>query len=82
MRIVLLLSNVFVFLLLKKYIQYTNIQRNMDINFNKNEDHNKLLLSDLKEISDECADCVDPLTAAQFPVTLRLATYQTEQGAH
>ena len=48
----------------------------------QHEQQQQLLLTDLKTITDECADCVAPLTAAQFPVTLRLATYQKEQGAH
>jgi hypothetical protein len=48
----------------------------------QHEQQQQLLLTDLKAITDECADCVAPLTAVQFPATLRLATYQTEQGAH
>lgn len=42
----------------------------------------QVLLTELKAISAECADCVEPLTASQFPAVIRLATYQTEPGAH
>lgn len=40
------------------------------------------LLSDLQRITAECADCVSSLRADQFPLTLRLATFQLEAGAH
>ncbi|MDP5191144.1 hypothetical protein [Rheinheimera baltica] len=40
------------------------------------------LLSELLAITDECADCVSTLSADQYPQRIRLATFQTEQGAH
>ena len=40
------------------------------------------LLTDLLSISEECADCIAPLRAAQYPQRVRLATFQTELGAH
>ncbi|MBU1312175.1 MAG: hypothetical protein KKE30_21835 [Gammaproteobacteria bacterium] len=40
------------------------------------------LETELQAISAECADCTEPLTAAQFPQLIRLATFQTEYGAH
>lgn len=40
------------------------------------------IISELVAISEECADCVSPLSADQFPRLLELATYQTEEGAH
>ena len=42
----------------------------------------QLLKTELQAISEECADCTEPLTAAQFPQLIRLATFQTEYGAH
>ncbi|MBZ9612540.1 hypothetical protein [Rheinheimera maricola] len=38
--------------------------------------------AELLAISEECADCTVPLRAEQFPKLIRLATYQTEFGAH
>ena len=40
------------------------------------------IISELVAISEECADCVSPLSADQFPRLLELATYQIEEGAH
>lgn len=45
-------------------------------------DQQSRLVSELLAISEECADCTESLTADQFPKTIRLATYQTEDGAH
>lgn len=42
----------------------------------------QVLKTTLRAISAECADCTEPLTAAQFPQLIRLATFQTEYGAH
>jgi hypothetical protein len=40
------------------------------------------VLRELLAISDDCANCVSQLDADQFPRLLRLATFQTENGAH
>ncbi|GAB2906641.1 hypothetical protein GCM10027181_02070 [Rheinheimera gaetbuli] len=42
----------------------------------------QVLKTALQAISAECADCTEPLTATQFPQFIRLATFQTEYGAH
>lgn len=47
-----------------------------------NTDQQLSILSELLAISEECADCAESLTADQFPKAIRLATYQTEYGAH
>jgi hypothetical protein len=47
-----------------------------------NTDEQQLVLSELKMISPECADCAEPLQLDQFPRWLNLATYRQETGAH
>ena len=45
-------------------------------------DQQTLLLTDLQKITEECADCVTSLRAEQYPLRVRLATFQLEKGAH
>ncbi len=40
------------------------------------------LQTDMLAITAECADCTKPLMVQQFPQLIRLATFQTEDGAH
>jgi hypothetical protein len=47
-----------------------------------NEQQQQNLLTELLGVTDECADCVAELSAGQFPRIIRLATFQTEHGAH
>ncbi len=48
----------------------------------QNAQQQAVLLSELLMITEECADCVAKLAASDFPRVLRLATFQTEYGAH
>lgn len=59
----------------------TNTQGELELVL-QNGQQQQGVLSDLLAISDECADCVSPLSAGQFPRLIRLATFQAEQGAH
>lgn len=47
-----------------------------------NDGQQQTVINDLLAISEACADCVAELNAAQFPRLIRLATFQTEPGAH